>query len=66
MYLRRTTLNQIIMQAFPDLKDPVLVEPILFGNFKGAATPGDEEIRIYEDLHDYDSLKPIFEGNTKP
>lgn len=57
----RGIINQLIVDKFPDFKEHALADPILFGDFRNAAQDT-EDVRIYEDLKDYDSLKPIFEG----
>lgn len=54
-------INQLIKEKFPDCADHALVDPILFGDFRNVAQDV-EDVRIYEDLRDYDTLKPIFEG----
>jgi hypothetical protein len=63
----RGIINHVIAEKFPDSKEHTLADPILFGDFRNAAQDT-EDVRIYEDLKDYDTLKPIFEGlqNQKP
>ena len=54
-------VNQLVVEKFADFKEHALVDPVLFGDFRNAAQDN-EDVRIYEDLKDYDTLKPIFEG----
>lgn len=58
--LCRSLIAQYIQLVFKDYQEQVLIDPLLFGDFRNAAQDV-EDVRIYEDLKDYDALKPIFE-----
>jgi hypothetical protein len=46
---------------FPEEANFANVDPILYGDFRTAASLLDD-VHIYEDLRDYDTVKPILEG----
>jgi dynein heavy chain len=53
-------ISEILEEYFPNEKDEVLINPLIFGDFKNALND-DDEIRLYEDYKTYDVLKKIFE-----
>lgn len=48
---------------FPDEKENVLVNPLIFGSFKNALND-DYETRLYEDYGTYEVIYTIFENVT--
>eukprot|EP01105_Mastigella_eilhardi_P016134 TRINITY_DN3695_c0_g1_i1.p1 TRINITY_DN3695_c0_g1~~TRINITY_DN3695_c0_g1_i1.p1 ORF type:complete len:4489 (-),score=1285.68 TRINITY_DN3695_c0_g1_i1:87-13553(-) len=54
-------LQELITEVFPEELAHAVVEPSLFGDFRHVASPSGEEIRIYEDLGDFNDVKAIFE-----
>lgn len=53
-------LTQELQQNFPEQEKYVLRDPILFGDCRNAIN-ANNEIRIYEDLIDYDSVFYLFQ-----
>ncbi len=58
-------LAELVERNFPTCSQHALASPILFGDFKDAMAMltdgGDGEMRLYEDVGDYASIKPLFE-----
>eukprot|EP00002_Diphylleia_rotans_P017763 TRINITY_DN3442_c0_g1_i2.p1 TRINITY_DN3442_c0_g1~~TRINITY_DN3442_c0_g1_i2.p1 ORF type:complete len:3137 (-),score=716.67 TRINITY_DN3442_c0_g1_i2:70-9480(-) len=52
-------LNEIVKANFDEDYEIVAADPILFGDFRNVMNK--EDPSIYEDLQDYDHIKPIFE-----
>lgn len=53
-------ISESLEEYFPKEMDEVLINPLLFGDFKYALEP-DDTIRLYEDYKTYDFIKEIFE-----
>lgn len=53
-------ISEILEEYFPNEKDEVLINPLIFGDFKNALET-DDVIRLYEDYKTYDVVKKIFE-----
>ena len=51
-------MMELVSEHFPDHRDYVERDPVLFGDYRNALT---EEPRLYEDMVDYDAAKAIFE-----
>nr|Q9SMH3.1 RecName: Full=Dynein-1-alpha heavy chain, flagellar inner arm I1 complex; AltName: Full=1-alpha DHC; AltName: Full=Dynein-1, subspecies f [Chlamydomonas reinhardtii]CAB56598.1 1-alpha dynein heavy chain [Chlamydomonas reinhardtii] len=58
-------LEALVQQKFPNLAAHTLASPVLFGDFKNVINElqGEGEVapRMYDDLGDYNSIKPLFE-----
>lgn len=57
-------MTELVEQRFPTCAQHALVDPILFGDFRAAATSllGEgESVRLYEDCGDYAAIKVVFE-----
>ncbi len=52
-------IGKLVNGMFGDVAAQVMVDPILFGDFTAVAEGA--EVRIYEDVKTYASIKPIFE-----
>ena len=52
-------IAKLVNGTFGDVAAEVMVDPILFGDFKSVAEGA--EVRIYEDVKTYNAIKPIFE-----
>lgn len=48
---------------FPKEKEDVLINPLIFGNFKNALND-DNELQLYEDYESYEILQKMFEDVT--
>lgn len=46
-------------EKFPNVSTEVLANPILFGDYRNVLKP--TEARLYEDVGDFDFLRPLFE-----
>lgn len=58
-------IGSLVGEHFPDSKDFVLADPLVFGDFKNlgdSAGVAAEDLRIYQDLSNYQTIKPIFEA----
>lgn len=53
-------ISEILEEYFPNEKDEVLINPLIFGDFKNALDT-ENLIRLYEDYKTYDVVKKIFE-----
>ncbi|KAM9259890.1 dynein axonemal heavy chain 10 [Cariama cristata] len=52
-------IKNLIEENFGDDLEQAMRDPILFGDFRMALSEG--EPRIYEDIHDYDAAKAVFQ-----
>lgn len=51
----------VVAVRYPTAAEQVLMDPILYGDYKHAMTDGGSEVRLYEDLGRYQDIKPVFE-----
>ena len=51
--------QELIKESFAAEQDEALADPLLFGDFKDVND--DPELRLYEDVGSYDTIKPIWE-----
>jgi len=52
-------MQSIVQERFAGNAERVLAEPLLFGDFLAANSPG--EVRLYEDMGSYEVVKPVME-----
>lgn len=56
-----TRITETLESFFPNEKDEVLLNPLIFGNYKNAMN-SDDEIQFYEDYETYEVIHTIFES----
>jgi len=59
----KTRIEETLEMFFPDEKENVLVNPLVFGSFKNALHD-DNEPKLYEDYGTYEVIYKIFENVT--
>lgn len=59
----KTRMKETLEIFFPNEKENVLVNPLIFGSFKNALND-DNEARLYEDYGTYEVIYTIFKKVT--
>lgn len=53
-------LTETLETFFPNEKDEILLNPLIFGNYKNALNREDE-VQLYEEYESYEVIQKIFE-----
>lgn len=56
-------LTETLETFFPNEKDEILLNPLIFGNYKNALNR-DDEVQLYEEYESYEVIQKIFENVT--
>lgn len=55
-------MAETLDSCFPNEKDEVLLNPLIFGDFKNALNEDEEQ--LYEDYESYENIQNMFENVT--